>query len=249
MRYLPVLTSLTALTIAVLLAVYFAGFHHSAVGNESTRKGAGASNGAEGSGNADEKGITPAEIADDNTETDGIDTSKYDAWVAQTLDDSRKGKNTAIVVDKTAYRLFLVKSGDVTANYPVELGFNPVDDKRMEGDGSTPEGYYKVVEKRDVGKTRFYRGFLLNYPNNLDKKEFAEEKKKGLIPSDAAIGGMILIHGHGSGMPGNAGGANWTLGCVALSNSDIDKLFPHVSVGMRVTIVKACSVLDAGDID
>ena len=175
------------------------------------------------------------------------DSSRYDEWVTETLSATRTNKSTAIIVDKAAYRLYLVKSGEVTAAYPVELGFNPIDDKQMEGDGATPEGLYKVVEKRDVGQTRFHRGFLLNFPNTLDKEEFAAGKNSGAIPADAAIGGMILIHGSGSGKPGNDGGSNWTLGCVALSNADIDSLFPHIKVGARVTIVKTCSVIDADD--
>ncbi|MCD6119678.1 L,D-transpeptidase family protein [bacterium] len=168
--------------------------------------------------------------------------SMYDEWVKKTLDNSKENNSYAIIVDKFAYRLYLAKTGKIIESYPIELGFNPTDDKQMEGDGTTPEGFYKVVEKRGIGQTRFYKGFLLNYPNELDKEEFKDLKASGQIPADASIGGMILIHGCGSGKPGNDGGMNWTLGCVSLSDEDVDSIFSHVNLGTPVTIVKFCSL-------
>jgi murein L,D-transpeptidase YafK len=148
-----------------------------------------------------------------------------------------------LVIDKLRYKLYLVNKGNTEISLPIELGFNPIDDKRKEGDGCTPEGIYKITEKRDVGKTKFYRGFMLNYPNELDKKEFALMRTSGDIPQDASIGGQIMIHGHGSGNDPNNGGSNWTLGCVALSNEDVDEIFEYIGVGTSVVIVKTCSVL------
>jgi len=75
----------------------------------------------------------------------------YDEWVKITLGNSKENKSYAIIVDKFAYRLYLAKTGKIIESYPIELGFNPTDDKQMEGDGTTPEGFYKVVEKRGIG--------------------------------------------------------------------------------------------------
>lgn len=164
--------------------------------------------------------------------------AKFDAWVKETLDWTNEKGKYAVIVDKSKYSLYLAINGKVVAAMPIELGFEPVADKRMEGDGATPEGKYKVAEKRDVGQTRFHRGLLLDYPNETDRSEFREWKAAGEIPADAAIGGLILIHGSGSGKRPAEGGSNWTLGCVALSNSDIDRLFRHAYKGMPVTIVR-----------
>ncbi len=167
---------------------------------------------------------------------------KNNEWVMKTLDESKRLRITAIVIDKLRYRLYLIDKGVVGIELPIELGFNPVEDKRIEGDGCTPEGFYKITEKRDIGKTKFYRGFMLNYPNELDKREFADLIASRDVPQEALIGGLIMIHGRGSGLDPSNGGANWTLGCVALSNEDIDRIFGLVGVGTPVTIVKTCSV-------
>ncbi len=87
------------------------------------------------------------------------------------------------------------------------------------------------------GQSKYYRALLLDYPNDADRERFAAAQRRGEIPRDARIGGLIEIHGEGGR------GQNWTEGCVALSNRDIDDLFPRVSVGTPVTIVGG----DGGD--
>lgn len=169
----------------------------------------------------------------------------WDSWVKETVDKTVGGDTRAIIVDKSAYTLYLVDKGHVSLSFPVELGWSPVDDKLMEGDGATPEGFYKVTEKRDIGHTRFHRGFLINFPNKLDRDEFRDNVKLGVVPKDAGIGGLILIHGSGTGARPGEGGRNWTLGCVALSNEDIDKIFALVSVGTPVTIVRKTGFFEA----
>jgi murein L,D-transpeptidase YafK len=147
-----------------------------------------------------------------------------------------------VIIDKAAYRLYLVQAGAITHSYPVELGFDPVNDKRMEGDGTTPEGPYRVTEKRDIGQTSYYRGWMLSYPEERDQQEFVAAQADGSIPADATVGSAIMIHGSGSGLAGNGAGRNWTLGCIALSNEQVDSLFPHISVGDPVVIVRYTSV-------
>ena len=103
--------------------------------------------------------------------------------------------------------------------------------KRSQGDRATPEGRYRIVKKKDVGQSIYHRALLLDYPNAEDRKRFAAAMKRGEIPRASAIGGLIEIHGDGGR------GQNWTDGCVALRNSDMDELFARVPVGTRVTIV------------
>jgi murein L,D-transpeptidase YafK len=150
---------------------------------------------------------------------------KYNQWIDSTLAESAQTNKNSIIVDKSAYTLYLIKQGNVDSQYNIELGFNPVDDKKVEGDKCTPEGMYFVSWKADKGQTAFHRGFLINYPNEEDRK-------------NSKTGGEIMIHGSGSGEKGDGKGYNWTLGCVALSNKDIDKIFPYINTGDRVTIVK-----------
>ena len=121
--------------------------------------------------------------------------------------------------------------GRPVKTYDAEIGSNALGVKRRQGDRATPEGRYRVVKRKDRGQSRYYRALLLDYPNAADRERFAAAQRRGEIPRGARIGGLIEIHGEGGR------GQNWTEGCVALSNRDIDDLFPRVGVGTRVTIV------------
>jgi murein L,D-transpeptidase YafK len=115
--------------------------------------------------------------------------------------------------------------------YDAEIGSNALELKQRQGDRATPEGRYRVVKKKDRGESRYHRALLLDYPNAADRERFAAAKRRGEIPRGAGIGGLIEIHGEGGR------GQNWTEGCVALSNRDMDDLFRRVGTGTRVTIV------------
>ena len=79
---------------------------------------------------------------------------------------------------------------------------------------------------------------MINYPNKIDIQEFNERIRNGKLPADARIGDMIEIHGDGGK------GANWTQGCVALKNEDMDLLFKYASKGTPVTIIGSTLTLD-----
>ncbi len=139
-------------------------------------------------------------------------------WVADAIGWSRKNRDYALVIDKAAYTLQVYKDGENIAEYAIELGKDPIDPKEREDDFRTPEGRYTIEWRRDgdspKGKTAFYKSLLIDYPN-------ADDRLLG------RTGSAIEIHGTGSGLPGNAGGENWTDGCIALSNEDIDNLFSY----------------------
>ena len=145
----------------------------------------------------------------------------------------------ALVVDKSAYTIAVYKAGAIVASYPVELGQDPVNPKKRQGDGRTPEGMYRIAWRRDIGQTTFHRALLLDYPNESDKDQ-------------GYTGSLVEIHGHGAGLRPGKGGYNWTDGCIALSNDDIDALFElgdindQISSGTPVTIVFA-GTLDEED--
>ncbi|MDX1642723.1 MAG: L,D-transpeptidase [Thermoanaerobaculia bacterium] len=136
-----------------------------------------------------------------------------------------------IVVDKLDRRLSLFRGDREVAHYPIELGTNGLAPKFREGDAATPEGVYRVVEKKDGAETRFYKALLIDYPNALDRQRFDARKAIGALPDDARIGSLIEIHGDGGV------GRDWTDGCVALTNRDMDALYREVSEGTPVVIV------------
>lgn len=103
--------------------------------------------------------------------------------------------------------------------------------KLFAGDAATPEGKYKVVRARHTGSS-FYKALSLDYPNEHDRKRFEENKRRGIISHKARIGGNIEIHGEGGK------NRDWTEGCVALTNADMDHIMKYVSVGTPVTIVR-----------
>ena len=152
-------------------------------------------------------------------------------WVEETRALSRSTGEAAIVVLKEKNRLVLLTKGVTARTYDAEVGQNALGVKQRQGDGATPEGRYRIVKKKDRGQSRYHRALLLDYPNAADRTRFAAAQRRGEIPQGARIGGLIEIHGEGGR------GQNWTEGCVALSNPDMDDLYKRVAVGTRVTIV------------
>ncbi len=155
----------------------------------------------------------------------------------EALNSSFKGVTILVVKDERL--LYLLKGGRVFKTYSVEFGKNPLEKKLKSGDLATPEGKYKITMKKGFGKTKYYLALLLNYPNEEDKRRFEEAKRKGIIPHNVNIGGLIEIHGDG-GL-----GIDWTEGCVALENGDMKELYDIVSVNTPVYIIGSLGRNDA----
>ena len=179
-------------------------------------------------------------LARDATRSAAVAVSRYRdpdslrqwrSWIHETVEWSRANGTTAIVVDKDAHTLALYERGRLTKTYAAELGENWTADKRRSGDSATPEGRYKVSEKKGRGASVYYKALLIDYPNAEDRAAFARAKARGEIPGNATPGGLIEIHGEGGR------GRDWTRGCVALPNAEMDEVFAKASVGTRVTIV------------
>lgn len=167
-----------------------------------------------------------------------LDYPLWKKWSDQSVSNSKKHSSYCIIIDKISRDCFLYKNGKVVQKWDIELGANWIGDKNQQGDKSTPEGFYKIVSKKANGNSSYHKALLLNYPNEEDKKRFLANKKKGIIDKDAKIGNMIEIHGHGGH------GFNWTDGCVALEDSDMDKLYAFSQIGTPVTIVGSVKPLD-----
>jgi L,D-peptidoglycan transpeptidase YkuD (ErfK/YbiS/YcfS/YnhG family) len=162
---------------------------------------------------------------------DGDRLRTWERWIKETIAWSRRHRAPAIVVVKESHRLELYRSGELVRRFDADLGWNTVSDKHLSGDRATPEGKYRIVERKQGARTRYYKALLLDYPNTEDRRQFEEAKRKGMIPPGAQPGGLIEIHGDGGR------GENWTDGCVALANDDMDRVFAAVLVGTPVTIV------------
>jgi len=135
-----------------------------------------------------------------------------------------------VYIEKKARRLTLFRKGKPIRTYRVALGFAPKGKKSSDGDGKTPEGLY-IIDRRNPN-SRFHRALHISYPNADDRRQAAA---RGVSP-----GGDIMIHGlmNGLGWIGKAHRArDWTLGCIALTNEEIEEVWRMVPDGTPVVIV------------
>lgn len=142
-----------------------------------------------------------------------------------------------IVVDKSSYELYVYDKLGWFATYPVVFGNNSLDDKKMEGDRNTPEGNFKIANKRLHEKWDRFMG--LDYPTKESLAKFKERKRRGEVPANASPGGGVGIHGtwpHEDFVIDRY--KNWTNGCISLKNEDVEDLYSYVPVGTPVTIRK-----------
>lgn len=130
---------------------------------------------------------------------------------------------TGIVVTKAARRMLLLSGRTVICEHRVDLGSNPVGPKRWEGDGRTPEGFY-IVDKRNP-KSQYHLSVGISYPNAQD---MAYAAALGRPP-----GGDIFFHGT---PPDKPRGTDWTAGCMAVSNREIEEIYAMVRDGTPVWI-------------
>lgn len=134
-----------------------------------------------------------------------------------------------LVVRKADRVLLAMRQGQVLKSYPVSLGGQPIGAKRFEGDGRTPEGLY-VIDWRNE-RSRFHLSLHISYPDSSDR---ARAAAAGLPP-----GGDIMIHGRPNWLswlgPWFAG-RDWTDGCIAVGNVDMEELLRAVPIGTPIEI-------------
>jgi murein L,D-transpeptidase YafK len=150
---------------------------------------------------------------------------------ALTLADAADVSDAAdkIVVNKSKRELLLLRVGTVFRTYRIALGRNPVGPKQQEGDGKTPEGSYSISGRN--AKSSFHKSLRISYPNALDRER---ARRAGVKP-----GGDIMIHGLPNGQ-GHIGAAHratdWTEGCIAVTNEEIEEIWLLVPDGTPVEI-------------
>ena len=139
-------------------------------------------------------------------------------------------KIDSILVEKQKHSMTVFYHDQSLKQYRIALGFSPKGHKLHEGDGRTPEGQYYIIDKNPNSK--FHLSLKLSYPSPKDKHS---AQKKGLNP-----GGDIMIHGL-SAFNEQAGRwhtmRDWTLGCIAVTNDEIEEIFRLAEIGTPVKII------------
>ncbi len=130
---------------------------------------------------------------------------------------------TRIYVFKDSRRLYLMNGDTALRSYEFELGFSPEGHKAQEGDGRTPEGAYVI--NRLNPRSQYHLSLGISYPNRVD---VAKADAMGVEP-----GGDIFIHGTPARF---AGQDDWTAGCIAVTNEEIEEIFAMVRVGTPIYI-------------
>lgn len=145
--------------------------------------------------------------------------------------------NISIIIDKSDYELSVYDEKGWFATYPVVFGNNGLDDKKMEGDKKTPEGSFRIINKRVHEK--WYRFLGIDYPTKDSWDKFKQRKQRGEIPSSASIGGAIGIHGTWPNEDFIIDKyKNWTLGCISMKKDDVLEIYAYTPIGTSVVIRK-----------
>ncbi len=189
-------------------------------------------------------GKTTEQSSDNTTEetTDKSIDNRLEETEVITVDTADVITNPKIVVKKSDRTLELWDGDSLYGSYPIGLGWDPLGDKYEEGDGRTPEGTYYVCTRNNL--SRFYLSLGVSYPNIEDAQEAVETgvidqttyqqitdaiNQKKQPPWNTAMGGEIMIHGHGSQ-------SDWTAGCVAVENNIMDILWDYCPLGTPIII-------------
>ncbi len=148
-----------------------------------------------------------------------------------------------VVIRKSARNVALCSEGTNLDNFNAGLGFAPTGDKEWQGDGKTPEGVFYVP--RVVPNSKFYKAFLLSYPDAADAERGLSEGKITEAQYDQIVfaqascdepsqstelGGYVELHG-------GDGGVDWTAGCIALGDTEIDDIWAVMGEGDTIVVL------------
>ena len=131
---------------------------------------------------------------------------------------------TFIVVDKSSRVMQLFHNDEMLESYDIHLGFAPAGDKQVQGDGRTPEGIYRIDRRNP--NSNFHLSMGISYPNAKDR---AEAAALGQSP-----GGDIFIHGRPKLW--RNGEDDWTQGCIAVTDREVEEIYAMVKIGTPIKI-------------
>jgi murein L,D-transpeptidase YafK len=135
-----------------------------------------------------------------------------------------------VLVKKAERKMLLIYNGKAYREYTIALGDNPIGHKQQQGDERTPEGTY-IIDYRNP-QSRYHLSLHITYPNEADRKQ---ARKRGVNP-----GGDIFIHGLPNGWEKFAPfykSTDWTDGCIAVSNEEIEEIWKLVKNGTPIEIL------------
>lgn len=171
-------------------------------------------------------------------------------WAVMSASAPASGHENWVRVDTQAATLSVMRGDEVIASFPdIAIGRGGASRERQAGDKRTPLGEFRVVKVKEP--SQFRRFFIIDYPNEaraglaLRRGEIDEVTYRAirtavragrLPPQNSPLGGNLGIHGLGGGDPGIHEAFNWTQGCVALTNEQVDRLTQLIRVGTRVVI-------------
>lgn len=138
-------------------------------------------------------------------------------------------KADKVLVLKSKRQMHLLKDNAVIKTYTISLGDQPIGHKQQEGDERTPVGLYTLDWRNN--KSTCYKSIHISYPNQTDKEH---AQRLGVLP-----GGSIMIHGlfNGSGWMGRFHRwKDWTNGCIAVTNAEMDEIWQSVANGTPIEI-------------
>jgi murein L,D-transpeptidase YafK len=150
-------------------------------------------------------------------------SSKFKTYTGPTV--------TGIEVHKAERKMYLLHEGKVLKTYKIHLGGNPIGHKQFEGDKKTPEGVY-FINKKNPNST-YHLSLQISYPNDDDRAYAASQGKEP--------GGDIFIHGGPpkkvSGRPRTPRSPDWTAGCIAVSDREIEDIYSMIQPNTPIRIL------------
>lgn len=150
------------------------------------------------------------------------------------------GGGCHLFVDKRHYVLEVNRGETCLKRYPIALGADGVKRKLHQDNRTTPEGSYRISSLKP--QSQFHKAFGIDYPNAEDRRRYSRAREAGALPAgNPDIGGAVQIHGGGSA-------TNWTWGCMALENDDIDEIFAQKGIRAGTAVFIAGSEVKAQDL-
>lgn len=152
----------------------------------------------------------------------------YNIWPEKQLPSNTK--IDFLLVEKSARTMKAYNGKQLIKTYKISLGRNPIGHKRFEGDEKTPEGIYTINDRNP--NSGYHKNLGVSYPNQTDREK---AKSLGKPP-----GGDIKIHGLRNGAFSIINklhrSTDWTNGCIAVTNSEVDELYSAVVVNSKIEI-------------
>ena len=151
------------------------------------------------------------------------------SWCGSSFAEHSAFEVDRVIVYKHERKLVLLSQGKELKSYKVALGGTPVGPKARQGDHRTPEGVY-VLDSQNA-RSQYYKAFHISYPNATDK---AAARKLGVDP-----GGAIMLHGlpkQYAWIGKSHALHDWTDGCIAVTNEEMDELWQLIRVGTPIEI-------------